>query len=196
MKKRVAEVKRKTNETDIKIKLNLDGTGKRNIKTGIGFFDHMLDLFAKHGLFDINLSCRGDTDVDMHHTVEDIGIVLGQAFKKALGEKKGIERYAERKVPMDEALAEVIVDISGRPHLAYKARFPQKAFTLFEVETIKEFFEAFVLNAYITLHIRVLEGNNTHHIIEAIFKAFAVALSQACRINPRKKGVPSTKGKL
>lgn len=196
MKKRTAEIKRKTSETSIKLRLNIDGAGKRKISTGIGFFDHMLDLFAKHGIFDLSIACKGDTQVDMHHTVEDIGIVLGQAFKKALGDKKSIERYAERKVPMDEALAEVIVDISGRPHLSYKVKYPQKAFTLFEVETIKEFFEAFVLNAYVNLHIRLLEGKNTHHIIEAIFKAFAVALSQACKVNPRKKGVPSTKGKL
>jgi imidazoleglycerol-phosphate dehydratase len=196
MKKRKASIKRKTKETDIKLDLVVDGSGKSKIKTGIGFFDHMLELFAKHGLFDLRLSCKGDTHVDMHHTVEDVAIVLGQAFRTALGNKKGIERYAENKVPMDEALAEVVIDISGRPHLTYAVQLPHKPFSEFDAETVKEFFEAFVLNAGINIHVNLWRGENTHHIIEAIFKAFAVALRKACQINPRKKGVPSTKGIL
>ncbi|MCX5750560.1 MAG: imidazoleglycerol-phosphate dehydratase HisB [Candidatus Saganbacteria bacterium] len=196
MKKRKASLKRKTSETDIKLDLVVDGTGKSKIKTGIGFFDHMLELFSKHGLFDLKLSCKGDIHIDMHHTVEDVGIVLGQAFRVALGDKKGIERYAENKVPMDEALAEVVIDVSGRPHLTYAVQLPYKPFSEFDAETVKEFFEALVLNAGINIHINLIRGENTHHIIEAIFKAFAVALRKACQINPRKRGVPSTKGIL
>jgi len=196
MTKRKADIKRLTSETNIALSLNIDGQGKSKIKTGIPFFDHMLTLFAKHGLFDLKLSAKGDIDVDYHHTVEDVGICLGQAFKKALGEKAGIVRYGESKVPMDEALAEVIIDISGRPHLTYNVPIKKTKFVDFDVEVVKEFFESFVLNAGITIHVNLIRGSNMHHIIEAIFKAFAVTLSKACEINPRKKGVPSTKGVL
>jgi imidazoleglycerol-phosphate dehydratase len=196
MAKRSAKVLRKTGETDISLSLNIDGKGKSTVKTGIPFFDHMLTLFAKHGIFDLKLAAKGDIDVDYHHTVEDTGICLGQAFKKALGGKAGIVRYGESKVPMDEALTEVIIDISGRPHLTYNVPIAKTKFADFDVEVVKEFFEAFVLNAGITVHINLIRGENMHHIIESIFKAFAVTLSKACGIDPRKKGVPSTKGIL
>jgi imidazoleglycerol-phosphate dehydratase len=196
MAKRAAKILRKTNETNISISLNIDGKGKGSIKTGIPFFDHMLTLFAKHGLFDIKLAAKGDIDVDYHHTVEDVGICMGQAFKKALGNKDGIVRYGESKVPMDEALTEVIIDISGRPHLTYNVPITKTKFIDFDVEVVKEFFEAFSLNAGITIHVHMIRGGNMHHIIESIFKAFAVTLSKACSIDPRKKGVPSTKGVL
>ena len=196
MSKRTSVIKRKTGETNISLSLNIDGKGKSSVKTGIPFFDHMLTLFAKHGMFDLKLAAKGDIKVDYHHTVEDVGICLGQAFKEALGDKKGIVRYGESKVPMDEALAEVIIDISGRPHLTYNVPFEKTKFIDFDVEVVREFFEAFVLNAGITIHINLIRGRNMHHVIEAIFKAFAVTLSKACAIDPRKKGVPSTKGVL
>jgi len=196
MAKRAAKIKRKTSETDISLSLNIDGSGKSTISTGIPFFDHMLKLFSKHGLFDLKLEAKGDIEVDYHHTVEDVGICLGQAFNKALGNKKGITRYSEAKVPMDEALTEAIIDISGRPHLTYKVKFIKTKFIDFDLEVVREFFEAFVMNAGITVHINLLRGRNMHHKIESIFKAFAVALSKACEISPRKKGVPSTKGVL
>jgi len=196
MAKRTSAIKRKTGETDISLSLNIDGKGKSAIKTGIPFFDHMLTLFAKHGLFDLKLSAKGDIDVDYHHTVEDVGICLGQAFKEALGDKRGIVRFSESKVPMDEALAEVVIDISGRGHLAFDLSFPKTKFVDFDVEVVHEFFAAFVMNAGITAHINLIKGKNMHHVIEAIFKAFAVTLSKACEISPRKKGVPSTKGIL
>jgi imidazoleglycerol-phosphate dehydratase len=196
MPKRTAKVLRKTGETNISLSLDIDGKGKGSIKTGIPFFDHMLTLFAKHGIFDLKLTAKGDTDVDYHHTVEDVGICLGQAFKKALGNKAGIVRYGESKVPMDEALTEVIIDISGRPHLTYNVPITKTKFVDFDVEVVKEFFEAFSLNAGITIHINLIRGGNMHHIIESIFKAFAVTLSKACAIDPRKKGIPSTKGVL
>jgi imidazoleglycerol-phosphate dehydratase len=196
MAKRKAEIKRLTGETNIALSLNIDGQGKGKIKTGVPFLSHMLELFAKHGVFDLKLSAKGDIDVDYHHTVEDIGICLGLAFKKALGKKAGINRYGEAKVPMDESLSEVIIDISGRPHLTYNVNISKKKFVDFDVEVVKEFFEAFTLNAGITIHVNLIRGQNMHHIIESIFKAFAVALSKACEISPRKKGVPSTKGIL
>ena len=196
MAKRAAKIKRKTSETDISLSLNIDGSGKSTISTGIPFFDHMLKLFSKHGLFDLKLEAKGDIEVDYHHTVEDVGICLGQAFNKALGNKKGITRYSEAKVPMDEALTEAIIDVSGRPHLTYKVKFIKTKFIDFDLEVVREFFEAFVMNAGITVHINLLRGRNMHHKIESIFKAFAVALSKACEISPRKKGVPSTKGVL
>ena len=196
MAKRTSTIKRKTGETNISLSLNIDGKGKSAIKTGIPFFDHMHTLIAKHGIFDLKLAAKGDIEVDYHHTVEDVGICLGQAFKKALGEKAGIVRYGESKVPMDEALAEVIIDISGRPHLTYNVPIKKTKFIDFDVEVVKEFFEAFVLNAGITIHVNLIRGSNMHHIIESIFKAFAVTLSKACEISPRKKGVPSTKGIL
>jgi len=194
--KRTARVKRKTRETDIKLDLNIDGKGKSSISTAIPFFDHMLELLSKHGIFDLKLKAKGDIKVDYHHTVEDVGICLGQAFKKALGKKEKIERYGDAKVPMDEALSEVVIDISGRPHLTYNVDITKKKFIDFDTEVVKEFFEAFVLHAGITIHINLIRGKNMHHIIESIFKAFGVALSKACSISPRKKGVPSTKGVL
>ncbi len=193
---RRSKVKRRTGETDIELSLDVDGSGRSNVKTGIPFFDHMLVLFAKHGTFDLKLKAKGDVEVDYHHTVEDVGICLGQAFKEALGDKHGITRYGEAKVPMDEALTEAIIDISGRPHLTYNVEITKTKFKDFDVEVVREFFEAFVMNAGITIHIDLLKGRNMHHKIESIFKAFAVALSKACEINPRKKGVPSTKGVL
>jgi imidazoleglycerol-phosphate dehydratase len=193
--KRVASIKRATKETKITGRLNIDGTGKSNIKTGIPFFNHMLTLFAKHGMFDLKLSAKGDIEVDYHHTVEDVGICLGEAIKKALGDKKGITRYGQAKVPMDESLTEVIIDISGRPHLTYNVKFIKTKFIDFDLEVVREFFEAFVMNAGITIHINLLRGRNMHHMIESIFKAFAVTLSKACEINPRRKGIiPSSKG--
>jgi len=196
MKKRTSKIIRKTGETNISLSLDIDGTGKSSVTTGIPFFDHMLKLFAKHGLFDLDVKAKGDIEVDYHHTVEDIGICLGQAFKQALGDKKGINRYSEAKVPMDESLTEVIIDVSGRPHLTYKAKFEKTKFIDFDLEVVREFFEAIVMNAGVTIHINVLRGRNIHHKIESIFKAFAVALSKACELSPRKKGVPSTKGVL
>lgn len=196
MKKRAAKVSRSTKETRIALSLVVDGVGKSSVSTGVAFFDHMLTLFSKHGLFDLKLKAKGDIEVDYHHTVEDIGIVLGEAFKKALGKKERIERYGDAKVPMDEALSEIVIDISGRPHLEYNVEISKKKFIDFDTEVVKEFFEAFVLNAGMTIHINLIRGKNMHHIIESIFKAFGVALGKACAISPRKKGVPSTKGVL
>ena len=196
MAKRTAKVSRITKETNISLSLNIDGTGKGKISTGVAFFDHMLALASKHGIFDLTLKAKGDIDVDYHHTVEDVGICLGEAFKKALGKKERIERYGDAKVPMDEALSEVVIDISGRPHLEYNVEITKKRFIDFDTEVVKEFFEAFVLNAGVTLHINLIRGKNMHHIIESIFKAFGIALGKACAISARKKGVPSTKGIL
>lgn len=196
MKNRSAIVRRKTKETDIDLRLNLDGTGKYGVDTGIPFLDHMLALWTKHGLFDLKLRAIGDIKVDLHHTVEDIGICLGGALDKALGEKERIRRYGLSLCPMDESLAQVVIDISGRPYLQYKVKFPRKKIGGFDTELIKEFFGALTNRAAITLHINLLSGDNSHHIAEAIFKAFALALDQATRIDSRKKGVPSTKGLL
>ena len=196
MAKRTAKVSRITKETSIALSLNIDGTGKGKISTGVAFFDHMLTLASKHGIFDLTLKAKGDIDVDYHHTVEDVGICLGEAFKKALGKKERIERYGDAKVPMDEALSEVVIDISGRPHLEYNVEISKKRFIDFDTEVVREFFEAFVLNAGVTIHINLIRGKNMHHIIESIFKAFGVALGKACAISPRKRGVPSTKGVL
>jgi imidazoleglycerol-phosphate dehydratase len=194
--KRTSKIERKTRETSISVSLNIDGTGKYKIDTGIPFFNHMLELFAKHGLFDIDLKAKGDVEVDYHHTVEDVGICLGEAFKQALGKKERIERYGSIIAPMDEALSTVVIDISGRPHLSYNVKLPKKKFEDFDTEVVKEFFKAFVQNAGITLHITLLSGENTHHMIESMFKGFAVALSKATAIHPRKRGVSSTKGQL
>jgi len=194
--KRTSKVSRKTRETNISLDLNIDGKGKGTVSTGVPFFDHMLELFSKHGVFDLKLKAKGDIKVDYHHTVEDVGICLGQAFKKALGKKEKIERYGDAKVPMDEALSEIVIDISGRPHLTYNVDITKKKFVDFDTEVVKEFFEAFVLHAGMTIHINLIRGKNMHHIIESIFKAFGVALSKACAISTRKKGVPSTKGVL
>lgn len=193
---RQGEVSRDTAETKIKLKFSIDGEGKGEINTGVGFLDHMLVLFTAHGLFDLNVICDGDTEVDDHHTTEDIGIALGQAFHQAIGDKAGIYRYASVSIPMDEALATVHLDISGRPHLVYNVDGLKDKVGTFDTELVQEFFQGFVNHARVTLHINVEYGTNTHHMIEAIFKAFARALDHASSINPRVKGVPSTKGLL
>lgn len=188
---------RKTKETQISVEMNLDGTGSYAIKTPIPFFDHMLTLMCKHGLFDIRLRAKGDVEIDDHHTVEDTGIVLGKALKEALGDMKGINRYGQSAVPMDEALAQVSLDISGRQHLVYNVAFPKKSrLREFDPDLIEDFLQAFAGSAGITLHVNVLYGRNTHHIIEAVFKALGRALKQAVSLDPRVKGVPSTKGSL
>lgn len=194
---RYAEINRKTAETDIKLTLALDGEGKSEINTGCGFLDHMLTLFASHGSFDLTVSCQGDTDVDYHHSVEDIGICLGQAFAKAIGDAKGIYRYGNMILPMDEALILCAIDISGRDCLVDRLEIPTAKVGDFDTELVEEFFLAFVRNARITLHIRQLEGKNSHHIIEGTFKAFARALSAAVAIDEKKADrIPSTKGML
>ncbi|MFA5878960.1 MAG: imidazoleglycerol-phosphate dehydratase HisB [Candidatus Margulisiibacteriota bacterium] len=191
---RMAKVLRKTSETDIELEFNLDGTGKSQINSGIPFFDHMLILFAKHGLFDLTIKAKGDIQVDFHHTVEDIGIALGEAFKKALGDCYGINRYASGLCPMDESLAQIALDISGRPFLSFKPENIKGKTGEFDFELIKEFLTAFVNNAKITLHIDVLNGDNLHHIAESCFKGLGVILDQATQIDARKKSIPSTKG--
>ena len=194
---RKAMLKRKTKETNISLDLNLDGRGSYSINTSIPFLDHMLSLMCKHGLFDIKLKAKGDIDIDDHHTVEDIGIVLGKALKQAVGDMKGINRYGQASVPMDEALASISVDISGRPYFVYKVEFPKKSkLKDFDPDLIEDFLQAFVSNSSITLHINALYGRNIHHIIEAVFKGLGRALREAVTINPRMKGIPSTKGKL
>jgi imidazoleglycerol-phosphate dehydratase len=194
---RKAKVERRTKETDIAVEINLDGSGKYSINTSIPFLDHMLSLMCKHGLFDTKLKAKGDIEIDYHHTVEDVGIVLGKAIKQALGDMKGISRYGQASVPMDEALAMVSIDVSGRPYLVYKVEFPKKSkLKDFDPDLIEDFLQAFVSNCGITLHTNVLYGRNTHHIIEAIFKAIGKALRQAITIDPRIKGLPTTKGKL
>jgi imidazoleglycerol-phosphate dehydratase len=193
---RVSSVKRQTNETNIELTLNIDGEGQSNIKTGVPFLNHMLDLFAKHGQFDLTVDASGDTDVDDHHTTEDIGICLGQVLREALGDKKGIKRYGNAFVPMDETLAQVVVDLSNRPHLEMRAQFPSQKVGTFDTELVHEFMWKLALEARMNLHIIVHYGHNTHHIIEAIFKALSRALDEATTIDPRIKGVPSTKGML
>ncbi|MEB3103164.1 imidazoleglycerol-phosphate dehydratase HisB [Ferviditalea candida] len=193
---RSAEIARKTNETDIRLAFALDGTGISEIETDVPFLNHMLDLFAKHGQFDLRLNAKGDVDIDDHHTVEDIGICLGQTVRQALGDKKGIKRYANVFVPMDEALAQVAIDISNRPHLEYRAEFPSAQVGSFSTEMVHEFLWKFALEARITLHVIVHYGRNTHHMIEAVFKALGRALDEASSIDPRVQGVPSTKGVL
>ncbi|MEI7906524.1 MAG: imidazoleglycerol-phosphate dehydratase HisB [Bacteroidota bacterium] len=193
---RKAILKRKTKETNISVSVELNGSGKASISTGIGFLDHMLDLFAKHGLFDIVVSCKGDLHVDDHHTTEDVGIALAKAFTEALGEKKGIARYGTAYVPMDESLARCVIDLSGRSALVFKAEFNRKKVGDLSTEMIEHFFHSFAENVKANIHIEVLYGRNTHHKIEAIFKSFARAMRQACEIDPRVKGVLSTKGKL
>lgn len=193
---RTATIERTTSETDITIKLNLDGTGESNIDTGVGFFDHMLTLFAKHGHFDLDVNAKGDLQVDGHHTVEDVGICLGQAFKEALGTKEGIARYGFFILPMDEALATVSVDISGRPYLAYNLDMTASKVGGFDTDLTHEFFQAFITNGGISMHVRLQAGTNPHHVIEAVFKAFARAMDVATTIDPRITGVQSTKGML
>jgi imidazoleglycerol-phosphate dehydratase len=197
MSKRSAQVERNTLETQINITLNLDGTGKTSFATGIPFLDHMLDQVARHGLIDIEINAKGDLEIDAHHTVEDIGITLGQAFTKALGEKKGIVRYGHAYVPLDEALSRVVVDFSGRPGLFYMVDYPRAMIGTFDVDLFKEFFQGFVNHAGISLHIDKLKGNNAHHIAETIFKAFGRAIRMAITADPRMAGImPSTKGSL
>jgi len=194
---RKALIERKTKETDIKLTLNLDGKGQYSINTSIPFFDHMLSLMCKHGIFDMKLKAKGDIEIDYHHTVEDIGIVFGKAVKQALGDMKGISRFGQATVPMDEALASVSIDISGRPYLVYRVFFPKKSkIKNFDPDLIEDFLQAFVSNSGITLHVESPYGRNTHHIIEAIFKALGKALRNAVYIDPRIKGIPTTKGQL
>jgi imidazoleglycerol-phosphate dehydratase len=194
---RIAEINRKTNETDISLKLNLDGSGKSEIKTGCGFLDHMLTLFASHARFDLSITCKGDTYVDYHHTVEDIGIALGQALKEALGDKRGIIRYGSMLLPMDEALIQTAVDISGRDYLSFGLSIPAEKVGDFDTELVEEFFLSLVRNSGITLHINQLAGKNSHHIIEGTFKSVARALKQAVAIDSANADeIPSTKGVL
>ena len=196
MEKRVSEVTRKTQETDIKVLLNLDGSGASNITTGIGFFDHMLQGFTKHGFYDMDVTVSGDLNVDGHHTVEDTGIVLGQAISKALGDKKGIKRYGSMILPMDETLVMCAIDLCGRPYFVMDAEFTAPMVGDFDTQLVKEFFYAVSYSAAMNLHIKVLNGSNDHHKIEAIFKAFAKALDEASMIDPKIEGVLSTKGAL
>ena len=194
---RTAQISRTTAETAITLSLNLDGSGTSEIQSGIGFLDHMLTLFAKHGRFDLTLSCKGDTNVDDHHSAEDIGIALGEAFSAALGEKRGIVRYGSEILPMDEALVLCAVDLSGRSCLRYSVQIPSQKIGTFDTELLQEFFLAFTRKAGITLHLRQLDGENSHHIAEAMFKAFGRALSQAVKIDPiYADEIPSTKGVL
>ena len=195
-KARRAEIERKTAETQISIKLNLDGEGKSDIATGIGFLDHMLTLLAKHSFMDLTVKAKGDLEVDSHHTVEDIGIVLGEALQEALGDKAGIHRYGNSFIPMDETLAQVCLDFSGRPFLVFGAEIPKIQLGNYDTEMTEEFFRAVAVHCGLTLHIRVLYGSNVHHIIEAIFKAFARAVAEAAAVDPRVKGVMSSKGVL
>ena len=196
MKNRIAVCTRTTKETDIKLMLNLDGTGKTNIHTGVGFFDHMLEGFARHGLFDLDLDVKGDLHVDCHHTIEDTGIVLGQAIAEALGDKKGIKRYGSFMLPMDETLALCAVDLSGRPYLNYQADFTVEKIEDLDTEMFREFFYAVSYSAAMNLHLKILDAGNNHHMAEAMFKAFGKALDVATMEEPRMKDVWSTKGSL
>jgi imidazoleglycerol-phosphate dehydratase len=192
---RKSTLHRTTKETDISLTFALDGSGVSSVSSGNGFLDHMLTLFAKHGLFDLKLACKGDVEVDFHHSMEDIGICLGQALRKALGDCKGITRYGNAYVPMDESLARVCADISGRPHLVYSVRLRDRAINNFECALVEDFFKALTDHGKLTIHVDLLRGRNSHHSIEAVFKAFGRALSQACAINPDAADqVPSTKG--
>ena len=197
MPPRTAEVSRNTAETRITVKLNLDGTGQASLSTGIGFFDHMLDQIARHGLIDLDIQAQGDLHIDGHHTVEDVGITLGQAVAKAVGDKKGLRRYGHAYVPLDEALSRVVVDFSGRPGLVMDVPFKSGMIGTFDSQLAYEFFQGFVNHAFVTLHIDNLKGDNAHHQAETVFKAFARALRMALEIDPRAAGViPSTKGSL
>jgi imidazoleglycerol-phosphate dehydratase len=194
---RVAEVSRKTRETDIQVRLGLDGAGTARIATGIGFFDHMLEALARHALYDLDVRATGDLHVDQHHTVEDVGIVLGQALARALGDRTGIRRYGEATVPLDDALARVVVDVSGRPYVAFHADPPSwQKLGDYDVALTPEFFRALATHGGLTLHVDLLRGQNAHHVVEAVFKAAARALGEATRVDPRVQGVPSTKGSL
>ena len=193
---RKAKTERKTKETEIVVELELDGSGVAEIGTGMPFFDHMLEIFARHGLYDLKVRAKGDIQVDYHHTVEDVGLTLGQAFKQALGDKTGISRFGEATVPLDEALAQVVVDLSGRPHLTYNVKIRPGRVGDFDTDLPHEFFQAFANQLGMNLHINVSQGENPHHIIEASFKALARAMEKATRIDERIKGVMSTKGSL
>ncbi|MGD9007931.1 MAG: imidazoleglycerol-phosphate dehydratase HisB [Desulfobacteraceae bacterium] len=194
--KRKADLERKTKETQIAAALNLDGSGEYEISTDVGFLDHMLALFAAHGLFDLNVSAQGDIEVDYHHTVEDVGLVIGSLINKALGTRKGIVRYGQSAVPMDDALAEVVIDLSNRPYLVFRQPAEMPRQNVFDASLAKEFFRAVAQKSGMNLHITIVYGENWHHMIEAVFKAFARALRQAVAMDGRRKGVPSTKGSL
>ena len=197
MSSRTASVERNTKETQIAIQLNLDGNGQSTLKTGLPFFNHMLDQIARHGMLDLSIDAQGDLEIDAHHTVEDVGITLGQAFAQALGDKKGIRRYGHSYVPLDEALSRVVIDFSGRPGLEFRVQFPRARVGDFDVDLTHEFFQGFVNHANVTLHIENLFGENSHHIAETIFKAFGRALRMAIEPDERMQGViPSTKGSL
>lgn len=197
MTQRISEVVRNTNETKIRVRVNLDGTGQGTLNTGIPFLDHMIDQIKRHGLFDIDIHCDGDLDIDDHHTVEDCGITLGQAFAQALGDKKGLRRYGHFFAPLDEALSRVVVDLSGRPGLFMDIPFTRSMIGRFDVDLFSEFFQGFVNHSLMTLHIDNLKGKNSHHQIECVFKAFARALRMACEVDPRAANtVASTKGSL
>ena len=197
MARRTAEINRDTKETQIRVKLDLDGGGRATLATGVPFLDHMLEQVARHGVFDLEVEAKGDLHIDAHHTVEDIGITLGQAFVKALGAKEGIRRYGHAYVPLDEALSRVVIDFSGRPGLEYHVKFKRALIGEFDVDLVHEFFQGFANHAQVTLHIDNLRGDNAHHQCETIFKAFARALRMALEIDPRAAGViPSTKGSL
>ncbi|MBU7594649.1 MULTISPECIES: imidazoleglycerol-phosphate dehydratase HisB [Bacillaceae] len=194
---RTASIKRDTKETQISLSFSIDGTGQSSLKTDVPFMDHMLDLFTKHGQFDLSVDANGDVEIDDHHTTEDIGICLGQAIREALGDKRGIKRYGSAFVPMDEALAQVVVDLSNRPHLEFRGELPSTKVGTFDTENVHEFLWKFALEARMNLHVIVHYGRNTHHIIEAIFKALARALDEATMVDPRMEGkLPSTKGML
>ncbi|PIQ95922.1 MAG: imidazoleglycerol-phosphate dehydratase [Nitrospinae bacterium CG11_big_fil_rev_8_21_14_0_20_56_8] len=193
---RSSQIQRTTSETDINVAIDLDGTGVAEVHTGVPYLDHMLSQLARHGLFDLTVKATGDLHIDSHHTVEDMGIVLGQAFSKALGDKKGIRRFADVQVPLNEALAQCVVDISGRGFFVFNVDLPKAKIGSFDVELVPEFFQAFAVNGGITLHMNSPYWSNLHHITEALFKAFARALDQACALDPRNAEVPSTKGRL
>ena len=196
MSKRIANIQRKTRETDISATLNIDGSGSSTINTGIGFFNHMLEGFAKHGFFDLDLNCEGDLAVDSHHTIEDCGIVLGNAIKEAIGDKKGIKRFGSCILPMDETLVLCAIDLSGRPYLAFDGKFTTERVGYMDTEMVKEFFYAVSYSAEMNLHIKVLNSGNNHHMVEAMYKAFARALDEATTFDPRITDVMSTKGSL
>ncbi|MRR50672.1 MAG: imidazoleglycerol-phosphate dehydratase HisB [Rhodocyclaceae bacterium] len=193
---RQAEISRNTLETQISVRLNLDGAGASQLSTGIGFLDHMLDQIARHGMMDLAVTAKGDLHIDGHHTTEDIGIAIGQALAKALGDKKGLRRYGHAYVPLDEALSRVVVDLSGRPGLVFDVAFTRAVIGEFDVDLVREFFQGLVNHAAITLHIDNLRGDNAHHQAETVFKAFGRALRAACEVDPRGGGIPSTKGSL
>ncbi|MBX3665642.1 MAG: imidazoleglycerol-phosphate dehydratase HisB [Burkholderiales bacterium] len=193
---RKAQVTRSTQETQISVKLDLDGSGQAKLASGVPFLDHMLDQIARHGLVDLEVKAKGDLHIDAHHTVEDIGITLGQAFAKAVGDKKGVRRYGHAYVPLDEALSRAVVDLSGRPGLEMSGKFTRARVGDFDVDLVREFFQGFVNHASVTLHLDNLKGVNAHHQVETLFKAFGRALRMAVELDPRVKGVPSTKGKL